>query len=105
MLQRDEACFSCKGMHNRLSERYKILDELSRSNIKCVEGRGGLVVRSRLWGLRVPDKKPDSTEDPSCMWLVDSKSYVVVKRPPVGMAWKFAEGMPTQVSPSSSDRA
>ncbi|GBM07484.1 hypothetical protein AVEN_100695-1 [Araneus ventricosus] len=30
-------------------------------------GRGGLVVRSRLWGLRVPDSKLDSTKDPPCM--------------------------------------
>ncbi|GBO22636.1 hypothetical protein AVEN_36230-1, partial [Araneus ventricosus] len=30
-------------------------------------GRGGLVVRSRLWGRRVPSLKPDSTEDPPCM--------------------------------------
>ncbi|GBO29495.1 hypothetical protein AVEN_14493-1 [Araneus ventricosus] len=30
------------------------------------EGRGGLVVRSRFWGRRVPGSKPDSTEDPAC---------------------------------------
>ncbi|GBN58246.1 hypothetical protein AVEN_144231-1 [Araneus ventricosus] len=30
-------------------------------------GRGGLVVRSRLWGRRVPGSKPDSTEDPPCI--------------------------------------
>ncbi|GBL80365.1 hypothetical protein AVEN_92274-1 [Araneus ventricosus] len=30
-------------------------------------GRGGLVVKSRLWGRRVPGSKPDSTEDPPCM--------------------------------------
>ncbi|GBO34342.1 hypothetical protein AVEN_123619-1 [Araneus ventricosus] len=30
-------------------------------------GRGGLVVRSRLWGRRVPGSRPDSTEDPPCM--------------------------------------
>ncbi|GBL73201.1 hypothetical protein AVEN_159266-1 [Araneus ventricosus] len=32
-----------------------------------IEGRGGLVVRSRLWGRRVPGSKPDSTDDPPCM--------------------------------------
>ncbi|GBN90476.1 hypothetical protein AVEN_238463-1, partial [Araneus ventricosus] len=31
------------------------------------KGRGGLVVRSRPWGRRVPGSKPDSTADPSCM--------------------------------------
>ncbi|GBM96189.1 hypothetical protein AVEN_186748-1 [Araneus ventricosus] len=30
-------------------------------------GRGGLVVRSRLWGRMVLGSKPDSTEDPPCM--------------------------------------
>ncbi|GBM24537.1 hypothetical protein AVEN_217118-1 [Araneus ventricosus] len=30
-------------------------------------GRGGLVVRSRPWGRRVPGSRPDSTEDPPCM--------------------------------------
>ncbi|GBL99474.1 hypothetical protein AVEN_68765-1 [Araneus ventricosus] len=30
-------------------------------------GRGGLVVRSRLWGRKVPGSRPDSTEDPPCM--------------------------------------
>ncbi|GBL74872.1 hypothetical protein AVEN_243715-1 [Araneus ventricosus] len=30
-------------------------------------GRGGLEVRSRPWGQRVPGSKPDSTEDPPCV--------------------------------------
>ncbi|GBM62608.1 hypothetical protein AVEN_187021-1 [Araneus ventricosus] len=29
--------------------------------------RGGLVVRSRLWGRRAPGSKPHPTEDPPCM--------------------------------------
>ncbi|GBM45687.1 hypothetical protein AVEN_145572-1, partial [Araneus ventricosus] len=29
--------------------------------------RGGLVVRSRPWGRRVPGSRPDSNEDPPCM--------------------------------------
>ncbi|GBN09386.1 hypothetical protein AVEN_177275-1 [Araneus ventricosus] len=32
-----------------------------------LEGRGGLVARSRTWGRRAPGSKPDSTEDPPCM--------------------------------------
>ncbi|GBM34897.1 hypothetical protein AVEN_41448-1 [Araneus ventricosus] len=36
--------------------------------------------------------------------LLHSKSYVVAKRPPAGVARKFGEGMPAQVSSSSSDR-
>ncbi|GBL68646.1 hypothetical protein AVEN_159633-1 [Araneus ventricosus] len=31
------------------------------------QGRGGLLVRSRLWGRRAPGSKPNSTEDPPCM--------------------------------------
>ncbi|GBN18088.1 hypothetical protein AVEN_182766-1 [Araneus ventricosus] len=31
-----------------------------------MQGRGGLVARSWLWGRRVPGSKPDSTEDPPC---------------------------------------
>ncbi|GBL79691.1 hypothetical protein AVEN_18225-1 [Araneus ventricosus] len=30
-------------------------------------GRGGLVVRPRLWGQRAPGSRPDSTDDPPCM--------------------------------------
>ncbi|GBM73501.1 hypothetical protein AVEN_74764-1 [Araneus ventricosus] len=36
--------------------------------------------------------------------LLQAKSYVGAKRPPVGVAWKFGEGVPAQVSSSSSDR-
>ncbi|GBM40914.1 hypothetical protein AVEN_234048-1 [Araneus ventricosus] len=33
-----------------------------------------------------------------------AKSYVVAKRPPVGVTRKFGEGVPAQASSSSSDR-
>ncbi|GBM58465.1 hypothetical protein AVEN_214220-1 [Araneus ventricosus] len=38
-----------------------------QGGVRCivVGGSGGLIVRSRLWGRRVPDSKPDSTEDTS----------------------------------------
>ncbi|GBL88467.1 hypothetical protein AVEN_159064-1 [Araneus ventricosus] len=39
----------------------------NRGSLTPVMGRGGLVVRSRLWGRRVPGSRPDSTEDPPCM--------------------------------------
>ncbi|GBN24116.1 hypothetical protein AVEN_99931-1 [Araneus ventricosus] len=39
------------------------------------------------------------------MWgLLYAKPYVVDKGPPVGVAWKLGEGMPAQMSPSSSSR-
>ncbi|GBM26288.1 hypothetical protein AVEN_66526-1 [Araneus ventricosus] len=34
------------------------------------KGRGVLVVKSRLWGRRVPGSRPHSTEDPPCMGSV-----------------------------------
>ncbi|GBO32806.1 hypothetical protein AVEN_213850-1 [Araneus ventricosus] len=76
----------------------------TNQNYLQIEGSGGLVIRSRLWGRRVPGPEPHSTEDTSCMGLVLVKSYVVAKRPPVGVAWKFEEEVPAQMSSSLSDR-
>ncbi|GBM71081.1 hypothetical protein AVEN_103534-1, partial [Araneus ventricosus] len=53
---------------------------------------------------RAAGSKPDSTEDTSCMDLVHAKSYVVAKRPPVGVARMLGEGVPAQVSSSLSDQ-
>ncbi|GBM35360.1 hypothetical protein AVEN_90680-2-1, partial [Araneus ventricosus] len=63
-------------------------------------GRGGLVVGSRIWSRRAPGSKPDSTENPPCMGLLHAKSIAVVKRPSVGVTWKFEERVPAQVSSS-----
>ncbi|GBM74513.1 hypothetical protein AVEN_58388-1 [Araneus ventricosus] len=38
----------------------------SDASVFCMQCRGGLVVRPRLWVRRVPGSKPDSSEDPSC---------------------------------------
>ncbi|GBM40084.1 hypothetical protein AVEN_245996-1 [Araneus ventricosus] len=46
--------------NHRESGIYTLLPTLLR-------GRGGLVIRSRLWGRRVPISRPDSTEDPPSM--------------------------------------
>ncbi|GBM97121.1 hypothetical protein AVEN_30394-1 [Araneus ventricosus] len=62
------------------------------------------VVRSRFGagGFQVRDPIPLKFRH---VWgLLHAKSYVVVKRPPVGVAWKFGEWVPAQVSSSSSDR-
>ncbi|GBN04805.1 hypothetical protein AVEN_270735-1 [Araneus ventricosus] len=64
----------------------------------------GLVARSRLWGRRVPGSKPDSPKIRRAWGLLHAKSCPVAKRPPVGVAWKFGEGVPAHVSSSSSDR-
>ncbi|GBL85833.1 Kinesin-like protein KIF11 [Araneus ventricosus] len=56
------------------------LDETEQKKIALNLGWGGLVVRSRLWGHRVPGSKPDSTEDPwnheSTLGLLHVKSYI-----------------------------
>ncbi|GBM49238.1 hypothetical protein AVEN_59301-1 [Araneus ventricosus] len=36
--------------------------------------------------------------------LLHAKSYAVAKCPPVGVAWKLGDGVPTQLFSSSSDR-
>ncbi|GBM16278.1 hypothetical protein AVEN_195383-1 [Araneus ventricosus] len=46
--------------------------------------RGGLVVRSRLQGRRIPASKPDSAEDPPCTGPLHANSYVMAKHPPTG---------------------
>ncbi|GBN40174.1 hypothetical protein AVEN_159704-1 [Araneus ventricosus] len=62
-------------------------------SVSACLGAGGFQVRNpiplkirRVWG------------------LLYAKSYVVAKRPPVGVAWKLGEGVSAQVSSSSSDR-
>ncbi|GBM48690.1 hypothetical protein AVEN_114580-1 [Araneus ventricosus] len=45
------------------------------------------VVRSRLWGWRVPGSKPDSLNIRRVWGLLHAKSYVVAKRSPVDAAW------------------
>ncbi|GBM27919.1 hypothetical protein AVEN_146145-1 [Araneus ventricosus] len=79
--------------------------------VKVVESVLFLNDRSRpLWpsgkgsALRPEGSKPDSNEDRRVWGLLHAKSYVVAKRPPVGVARKFGEGVPTQVSSSSSAR-
>ncbi|GBN17487.1 hypothetical protein AVEN_218876-1 [Araneus ventricosus] len=61
------------------------------------------VVRSWLWGRMVPGSKPIPLQIRRVWDLLHAKMYVA-KRPPVGVAWKFGEGVPDQESSSSSDR-
>ncbi|GBM17095.1 hypothetical protein AVEN_84788-1 [Araneus ventricosus] len=77
--------------------RIRILDLFSQG------GRGSL--KSRLQGWKVSGSKPNSPEDTPCMWagLLHVKSNIGAKRPPADVLWKFGEGMPDQVSFSSSD--
>ncbi|GBN92918.1 hypothetical protein AVEN_143447-1 [Araneus ventricosus] len=56
------------------------------------EGRGGLVVRSGLGAGGLQVRNPIPLKIRRVCGLLHAKSYVVVKRPPVGVAWKFGEG-------------
>ncbi|GBL90220.1 hypothetical protein AVEN_130335-1 [Araneus ventricosus] len=71
-------------MSNRLNSR----------RLACV--RGGLVLRTLL--RRVSGSKPNSTDSRSVWRLLHAKSYVLAKRPPVGVVRKFGEGVPAQMS-------
>ncbi|GBM82536.1 hypothetical protein AVEN_173514-1, partial [Araneus ventricosus] len=66
-------------------------------------GRCGL--KSWLQGWKVSGSKPNSTEDPPCICagLLHIRSNIGAKRPPADVLWKFGEGLPDQVSFSSSD--
>ncbi|GBM30663.1 hypothetical protein AVEN_203326-1 [Araneus ventricosus] len=79
------ADLQCKSAASLLQTKIAIWEGLG-------SGAGGLRVRNpiplklrRVWG------------------LLHVKSYVAAKRPPVGVAWKFEEGVPVQMSSSSSD--
>ncbi|GBL85662.1 hypothetical protein AVEN_193122-1 [Araneus ventricosus] len=79
-------------------------------------GRGGLVIRSRPWGRKVPGSKLDSTEDPPCMGLgglgtgLICRSALLRFQIKVGSSetssrWSGVEvrrGVPAQVSSSSA---
>ncbi|GBM62291.1 hypothetical protein AVEN_113329-1 [Araneus ventricosus] len=66
-------------------------------------GRRYLVVKSRLWGRRFQIRNPIPLKIRRVWGLLHAKSYVVVKRPPVGVVRKFGERVAAQVSSSSSD--
>ncbi|GBL69834.1 hypothetical protein AVEN_184271-1 [Araneus ventricosus] len=68
------------------------------------QGSGGLVGRYRFRVRKVPGSKPNSTEDPQCMWAwrtLDSTSWV--KRTPDDVAQKIGKGQPAYFLSSSSD--
>ncbi|GBM18536.1 hypothetical protein AVEN_252309-1 [Araneus ventricosus] len=66
-----------------------------KTQLSCrnyMSGRGGLVVRSRLQGQMFLGSKPDSTEDPPCIWDWRTLNLMLwVKRPPIGVVLKFGE--------------
>ncbi|GBM45030.1 hypothetical protein AVEN_98880-1 [Araneus ventricosus] len=74
------------------------------SSSRQLLGLGGLVVRPQLWGRRVQVRNPILLKIRRVWGLLHVKSYVVAKRPPVGVACKFGKGVLAQVSSSSSGR-
>ncbi|GBL99046.1 hypothetical protein AVEN_227550-1 [Araneus ventricosus] len=69
-----------------------------------MKGRARLVVRPQP----LPGRFQARNQIPQkirCVWdLLHVKSYVVAKYPHAGVVRKFEEGVPAQVSSSSSDR-
>ncbi|GBN63120.1 hypothetical protein AVEN_260281-1 [Araneus ventricosus] len=64
-----------------------------------IRGRGRLVVRSRMWGRRVPGSKPDSTADPSCNGPVAHQIIRRGQKSSVGVVRKIGEGAPSLALP------
>ncbi|GBM21238.1 hypothetical protein AVEN_265833-1 [Araneus ventricosus] len=60
--------------------------KISESNRKR---RGGLVVRPRLRSRKIPHAKPESTDDPPCLWAWCRLNLTWVEDPPADMAQKF----------------
>ncbi|GBO39257.1 hypothetical protein AVEN_105909-1 [Araneus ventricosus] len=84
----------------------KLEYDLYTHNEDQFRGRGGLVVGPKPSGFGPESSKFETLfHCRSAAWdLLHSKSCLVAKRPPVCVAWKFGEGVPAQVSFSSSDR-
>ncbi|GBN98108.1 hypothetical protein AVEN_119420-1 [Araneus ventricosus] len=80
----------------------KLLKDKALLNlIECFQvGHGCLVVRSRLWGRRVPNSEPDSTNDKPYIGLVARRGSNVIPLVPCG---SLERGVPAQVSSSASD--
>ncbi|GBM46960.1 hypothetical protein AVEN_241185-1 [Araneus ventricosus] len=70
-----------------------------RNYLRIFTGLGGLVLRSRPRGQKVPASERDSTEEPPCKRLVHAKSSGA-KCLTVGVVRKFGEGVRAQVSSS-----
>ncbi|GBN71501.1 hypothetical protein AVEN_152571-1 [Araneus ventricosus] len=91
------------GIVKQLDAFFANIIFLSWFLMACAKAAMVWLVRSRLKGRRVPGSKPGSSEDPSCIGPFARKITLGAKRHPVGMVRKSEEGMPDQVSSSSSD--
>ncbi|GBN03506.1 hypothetical protein AVEN_116548-1 [Araneus ventricosus] len=78
-------------------------DTLLRQDSFVFGSRGGLVVGLGLGAGGLQVRNPIPLKIRRVWGPLYAKSYVVAKRPPVGVAWKFGEKVPAQVSSSSSD--
>ncbi|GBN08657.1 hypothetical protein AVEN_257547-1 [Araneus ventricosus] len=81
-----KSCSYATGITNDLYAQRKSLSAYTWYGLGF--GAGGFQVRNPI---------------PMKIHLLHVKSYVVAKCPPVGVAWKFGEGVPAQKSSSSSD--
>ncbi|GBN12133.1 hypothetical protein AVEN_4129-1 [Araneus ventricosus] len=56
-------------------------------------GRGEIVVTLRVRNRKAPGSKPESPEDPPCLWQWCTLHLTCVKRVPVGVMRKFGEAV------------
>ncbi|GBM99920.1 hypothetical protein AVEN_248277-1 [Araneus ventricosus] len=78
------------------------LETIWNNLLKFDAGRGGLVVRSGLWGRRAPGPKQDSIEDPPCMGPAARQTILSGQTSSRWCGGKLGEEMPEKVSFSSS---
>ncbi|GBL76136.1 hypothetical protein AVEN_234424-1 [Araneus ventricosus] len=79
-------------LHNLSDDEYGTRVRTLCPNIRITPGgRGGLVVKSRPQDRSVAGSKPNSLKIRRVWGLLHAKSYIVAKRPPVGVARKFGE--------------
>ncbi|GBL78350.1 hypothetical protein AVEN_42876-1 [Araneus ventricosus] len=62
------------------------------SSLNLCNGRGGLVVRSRLRARRIPGSKPDSMKINRAWGPSHAKPYLVTKCPPAGVVQSLEKG-------------
>ncbi|GBN35364.1 hypothetical protein AVEN_225762-1 [Araneus ventricosus] len=93
----------CANMNGSEKQKLTVIGKSQKPSISStpnrIKGRGGLVAGSRF-----QVRNPIPLKIHRVWGPLHAKSYVVAKRPPVGVTWKFGEGVPTQVSSKTSDR-
>ncbi|GFU19577.1 hypothetical protein TNCV_21511 [Trichonephila clavipes] len=76
---------------------------LVSSSSETSSKRGSLVFKATDSFQTYHDFEPSAAEDQPCGGDRCALNLLRLKHPPIGVVWNFGEGVPTQVSSSSSD--